>query len=179
MNVFVSMEILPNLTAITPIFSIASTETRAPVETFKKQEFEIKPIAETRAAVAVEKQYPSGEFRINETKVIYVKKDVSLLTIAQQYNIPLARIFEFNDMKEIESLAKDQLIYLQRKRKTGNSEFHIVKEGETLYDIAQEEAIRIEALLEYNQLKDHMRPATGEQLYLRSSAPAMPRLARN
>ena len=60
-----------------------------------------------------------------------------LLSIAQQYNIPLARIFEFNEIEETETLLKDQLIYLQRKRKTGNNEFHIVKPGETLQDIAQ------------------------------------------
>jgi LysM repeat protein len=125
----------------------------------------------------MKRSYPSGEFKINETRVVFVKNETSLLSVAQQFNIPLARIFEFNDMEETETLEKDQLIYLQRKRKTGNSEFHIVREGETLYEIAQEEAIRIEALLEYNQLKEGMKPAAGEQLYLRSSSPGKPRLA--
>ena len=96
--------------------------------------------------------YPSGEFKINETRVIYARKG-TFLSIAQQYNIPLARIFEFNDMEETEIVEKDQLIYLQRKRKTGNNEFHIVKPGETLHDIAQQEAIRMESLLEYNHLQ--------------------------
>ena len=98
--------------------------------------------------------------------MIYAKKGTSFLAIAQQYNVPLSRIFEFNDLQESEALAKDQLIYLQRKRKTGNNEFHIVKTGETLYDIAQEEAIRMESLLEYNQLQNNMQPAVGQQLYL-------------
>lgn len=124
-------------------------------------------------------QYYHEEFKINETRVIYAKKGTPFLTIAQQYNIPLARIFEFNDMPENETLVKDQLIYLQRKRKTGNNEFHIVKPGETLYDIAQEEAIRIESLLEYNQLQRNMRPAIGQQLYLRTKAPARPGLAKD
>ncbi len=57
-------------------------------------------------------------------------------------------------MTEQEELLSDQLIYLQRKRKTGNNEFHVVKTGETLYDIAQAEAIRAESLLEYNQLEN-------------------------
>ena len=99
--------------------------------------------------------YPSGEFKINETKVIYIQKGISFLSLAEQYNVPLSRIFEFNDMKEKEAAEKDQLIYLQRKRKTGNNEFHIVRTGETLHDIAQEEAIRIESLLEYNFLNSY------------------------
>ncbi|MEP7374882.1 MAG: glucosaminidase domain-containing protein [Chitinophagaceae bacterium] len=123
--------------------------------------------------------YPSGEFRINDTKVIYARSGTSVLSIAQQYDIPLARVFEFNELVETETLLKDQLIYLQRKRKTGNSEFHIVKPGETLQDIAQAEAIRIESLLEYNHLQNYMQPATGEQLFLRRKAPATPKLAKN
>lgn len=122
--------------------------------------------------------YPLGEFKINDTRVIYVKKETPLLMIAQQYSIPLARIFEFNDMKETETLDKDQLVFLQRKKKTGNNEFHIVRPGETVQDIAQTEAVRLETLLGLNQLKAYMQPATGEQLYLRAKAPAMPRLVK-
>lgn len=124
-------------------------------------------------------EYPSGEFKINDTKVIYAKNGTPVLTIAQQYNIPLARIFDFNDMEETETLQGDQLVFLQRKRKTGENEFHVVKKGETLRDIAQQEAIRMESLLEYNHLQTYMQPAAGEQLFLRRKAPAMPRLEKN
>jgi len=102
-----------------------------------------------------------------------------LLSIAQQFDIPLARILDFNEMSESETLLKDELIYLQRKRKTGNNEFHVVRQGETLRAIAQEEAIRMESLLEYNHLQSYMQPAAGEQLYLKSKSPAMPRLAKS
>ena len=136
-------------------------------------------VAVVEKTTEVKPRYPSGEFRINDTRVIFAKNGSSLLSIAQQYNIPLARILDFNELHETETLSKDQLVYLQRKRKTGNNEFHVVKPGETLQDIAQEEAIRKESLLEYNHLQGYMQPATGEQLYLRKKAPAMPRLAKN
>jgi len=55
---------------------------------------------------------------------------------------------------------------------------HPTKEA-LLHDIAQEEAIRMESLLEYNHLQSYMQPAAGEQLYLKSKAPAMPRLAKS
>jgi hypothetical protein len=137
-----------------------------------------KTTADPNAVVLEEEpSYPSGEFRINETKVVYGRKGMPVLTIAQQYHIPLARIFEFNEMPEIEILEKDQLIYLQRKRRTGEHEFHIVKPGETLTDIARKEAIRLESLLEYNYLGNaQTRPAVGEQLYLHKKAPGMPKL---
>jgi LysM repeat protein len=120
--------------------------------------------------------YPSGEFKINETRVIYAKEGTSLLSIATQYNIALARLVEFNELKQMETLDKDQLIYLQRKRKTGAHEFHVVRSWDTLTDIAQEEGIRLDTLLEYNYLNGRSRPAVGEQLYLMAKAPAQPRL---
>ena len=120
--------------------------------------------------------YPYGEFKINDTRVVFVSKGTPFLSIAIKYNVPLSRIFEFNDMSHKEATEKDQLIYLMRKRKTGNNEFHTVKAGESLYDIAQEEAIRIESLLEYNHLSPGQKPAIGEKLYLRTKASGQPQL---
>ena len=68
------------------------------------------------------------------------------------------------------------MIYLQRKRKIGAEEFHLVQEGETVYDIAQIEAIRLESLLEYNLLKKNMQPAVGEKLNLKWKVSQMPKL---
>jgi LysM repeat protein len=121
--------------------------------------------------------YPAGEFRINDTKVVLVKKGTSFLSIAKQYDIDLSKIYEFNEIVRTEVCEKDQLIYLQRKRKTGNAEFHIVKPGETLHDIAQQEAIRLESLRELNWLKEDDKPAIGEKLSLKSKSLSIPRLA--
>ncbi|HZF63120.1 MAG TPA: LysM peptidoglycan-binding domain-containing protein, partial [Chitinophagaceae bacterium] len=65
---------------------------------------------------------------------------------------------------------------IQRKRKSGEKDVHTVLDGETLHHIAQSEGIRLESLLAYNFLKPDMQPRTGEQLYLKSHAPSMPRL---
>ncbi|MFN8290355.1 MAG: glucosaminidase domain-containing protein [Chitinophagaceae bacterium] len=136
-----------------------------------------EPVLETAAADI--SSYPKGEFRINETKVVYVPKGTPYLVIAKEYDVDLAKLFEFNDMPRAEEVDKDRLIYLQRKRKTGLNEFHVVKQGETLLDIAQEEAIRLESLMELNWLKDGEMPAIGEQLSLMKKSSATPRLALN
>ncbi len=115
--------------------------------------------------------YPSGEFRINDTKVIYATKGTSFLAIAQQYNVPLKWLFDFNDLKEAEALEKDQLVFLQRKRRTGATQFHVVASGETMYDIAQAQGVRLDALLQMNQLAFNHQPVAGQQLYLQTTAP--------
>lgn len=151
-----------------------------------------EPVRETTAAVKTAPQpvatvqpapeqpvYPSGEFKLNETRVIWVTRGTPFLTIATEYNLQLARLFEFNELPVAEAADRDQLIFLQRKRKTGSNNLHIVKAGETLHDIAQAEAIRMESLLELNQLQRWMQPAPGQTLYLTSRAPGRPDLARS
>lgn len=127
--------------------------------------------------VRVEKKYPAGEFSINNTRVIFVKSGTSLLGIAQQFDISLGRLLDFNDIKGKDVLEKSQLVFLQRKRKVSSNEFHIVEKGETLYDISQEEGIRLESLAEYNLLKPHMIPAPGEKLNLQFRSSVRPTLA--
>ena len=120
--------------------------------------------------------YPTGEFKINETKVVYATKGTSFLAIAQKHNVQLKWLFDFNDLKETEVLEQDQLIYLQRKRRVGANQFHVVASGETLYDIAQAQGIRLDALMQLNQIPVNQQPAPGQQLYLQSPAPAAPKL---
>jgi LysM repeat protein len=128
------------------------------------------------SAVSVEANYPSEEFKINDTRVIYARKGTSYLDIAQRYEISLSRLFEFNDLKPQEVTATDQLVFVQRKRKTGEHESHVVQPGETLISIAQSEAIRLESLLDYNHLTADMQPAVGETLSLRSKTSFIPKL---
>ena len=140
-----------------------STNIPADISAFVKQQ---EPLQEIAPPPAV--NYPSGEFTINNTKVIYAKQGTSLLAIAQEREIPLSKLLEYNDMENEEVLVKNQLIYLQRKRRTGSNEVHIVANGETLHDISQAEAIRLENLLEYNKLHKSVQPAVGEKLYLQA-----------
>lgn len=132
-------------------------------------------IAETEIPRTV---YPTGEFRINDTRVVFIQKGTAYLAIARQYNVSLGRLFEFNELEEAETAAEDQLVFLQRKRKMGNEDFHVVMTGESLHDIAQQQGIRLETLQEYNWLRGDMQPAVGEKLYLKAKATAMPRLAQ-
>ncbi len=122
--------------------------------------------------------YPENEFTINNTRVVFAKAGTSLLFLAEKYNVKYSWLLDFNEIKEgTGELANDQLIYLQRKRKQGQNEFHIVQPGEDLYTISQKEGLRLESLLGYNQLSMNMKPAPGEKLYLQQQGPSRPRLA--
>jgi hypothetical protein len=123
--------------------------------------------------------YPAGEFTLNDTRVIFALEGVSILALAEQYKIKLGWLIDFNDLPSgTEVLEKNQLIFLQRKRRQSHNEYHIFEAGENLYDIAQVEALRLESMLDYNQLQKGMTPAPGEKLYLQQRAPVRPSLVQ-
>lgn len=134
-------------------------------------------VAASNEAIAPKPVYPEGVFSINETKVLFVTKGTSYLKVADEQKLSVARLFEFNDLEDGDVAKEDGLVYLQRKRKTGAAEFHTVASGETLYEIAQTEGIRLESLLGYNYLTANAQVQAGEKLYLREKAPSMPKLA--
>jgi LysM repeat protein len=76
---------------------------------------------------------------------------------------------EYNDLKQIDSLAPGQVLYIQPKRnkaETGKN-VHVVREGETMYTISQQYAIRLSALYAMNQLTPGSKLNPGTVLQLR------------
>jgi LysM repeat protein len=110
--------------------------------------------------------YPDKAFKINQVSVIWAKAGTSLLHIATEHNIPLYKVFVFNDLKETDLLAQDQLLFLGNKKAEGDKSFHLVVAGESLYDISQKEGVQLKKIKEYNPSISSETPATGIQLIL-------------
>lgn len=110
--------------------------------------------------------YPEKIFKINQVSVLWVKKGSSFLQIATENNIPLYKIFMFNDLLETDLLMQDQLIFLGNKKTEGEKTMHTVLVGETLYDICQKEGIQLKKIIEYNPSMMNMNPSVGSQLLL-------------
>jgi LysM repeat protein len=124
--------------------------------------------------------YPSGIFKINGAKVVYAEEGTSLLSLARKYKVQMSSIVLFNELpKKAALLKKDQLVYLQRKKKTGKKSFHRVKQGETLLDISQVEGIRLANLLELNKMKPGQVPRAGQKISLKNKLSKTPQLAKS
>lgn len=163
-----------NKTAIEPDQSEVSASVFADEATAVKPALAMK-VSEEKTRKTV---YPVNEvFSINDTKVIYVAAGTSLLALANNYNIALKKLLEFNELDETDILNLAQLIFLEKKSKKGTKDIHIVVANETIRDIAQEEGIQLATIMEYNGLQKGMEPASGEKVYLKYPAPSSPRLA--
>lgn len=107
---------------------------------------------------------------INGHKYINAKKGMSLLAIATSADIDLSKLLAFNDLTEDGILKNDQIIFLQKKSKTGDKDFYIVQPQESLHDIAQKNGIQIKYLLTYNELTESSVMPAEKKLYLTPTA---------
>jgi len=137
----------------------------AKVETIKKENIET-PVSKPVETSESNYNYPEGRFRINQVPAILGRKNRSYVEIAIQYNIPLYKLFEYNEIKEAILLERDQLIFLATKKKEGATSFHIVKNNSTLHEISQLEGVQLSQLKIYNpSLSDEVKSGTQVLLF--------------
>lgn len=59
-------------------------------------------------------KYPSGVFKEDGTKAVYMIAGTPFLVIAEQYKVPLARLFEWNNLTPSTEARISQVIFLER-----------------------------------------------------------------
>ena len=141
------------------------------VQTTKKEPVKIDTAkATTMTQPILPKQptynYPEVKFRINQVPVILGKENMSFIEIALKYNLPLYKLFEYNEIEASNLLERDQLIFLASKKKIGATSFHTVKYNTSLHEISQLEGVQLSALKLYNpQLTDPIKEGTQVLLF--------------
>lgn len=107
--------------------------------------------------------------RNNGVKCVFSEAGDTYGSIADEFNISVKKILEYNDLKSIRDIEPGSIIYLSKKKKKASAEFtsHTVSEGESLYRIAQKYGIRLQSLYELNQLPYNSSATVGMKLKLR------------
>lgn len=150
------------------------------VEKFNLQQYTYEAIS-TSSKVAGEvipsNNKPSEDKPINLTHIddpsimykglkgFWVGKGETLLPKALEKNIRYAKLLALNDLPD-QALQTDMFIFIEKKRKVGTEEFHIVKADENMVLIAQKEAMLLSSLYAFNNLIPGQEPETGERLTL-------------
>lgn len=109
----------------------------------------------------------------NRIQYVIVEEGDSYESLADDFDLLSWEIFRYNDLPDDANLVKGQLVYLQPKRNKAEagSEFHIMKEGETMYTISQLYGIKLKILYEMNHLVPGRNPGVGTELWLRRTKP--------
>jgi len=122
-------------------------------------------------------------FYINDAKMTYVKAGETVATIAQRTKTAVSRIVKYNELitSSNDVLTADTKVFLQEKRRNfrGKEKFHIVKTGETMYDISQSYGLCLDRLYQKNKMSNGTQPAIGESIRVRGKNRKSPKLRTN
>lgn len=109
---------------------------------------------------------------INGIPGIQAQPGDTLSTIAQAGNLSLDRLLAYNDITADHQVIPGQVYYCKSKYSRAAIHFHIAREGETWWSIAQKYGLKKAALLTKNRLRKEVPLKPGRVLWLRFIRPA-------
>lgn len=107
-----------------------------------------------------------GVTKVNNLNAFVARKGETLLEYAIKYNIRYQKLLDINDLSD-GPLPFSMYIYLEKKHLKGDHAYYIVKEQETLLQIAQTEGIQLKQLRILNKLEENEEVVPGEKLNLK------------
>lgn len=113
----------------------------------------------------------------NKLKAVKVFSKEDLATVAKQTNVSLANILKYNDLSDANTKINGQYIYLEPKHNVAKQKKHYVKKGDTMWKIAQQYGIKLDALLKLNRMQNGEEPRIGEKITLRKKNSIKPELS--
>ncbi len=107
---------------------------------------------------------------VNNSRLLIIVKDGDTYNkVADEFELNPNRFMRINDAKEHPILIPGDILYLEAKQ--GHAEkayrYHLVKQGESLWQIAQLYGIRLKRLRNMNNLPKNYQPQSGVKLRLR------------
>jgi len=106
-------------------------------------------------------------YTVNNLKLTMALKGDTWNEISRLFDISERKLYKYNDLKKGAGMVSGQMVYLEKKRKKGAASWHIVKPGETMYTISQQNGIQLKKLYKLNSMKAGSPVKQGKKLLLR------------
>lgn len=131
------------------------------------------PVLKREETIVKKKEVNKGGifFNINDLKGVQAEMCDVVVTMAYKSDISIEKFVEYNDMKVTDLIHIGQVYYIEKKNSKASVPFHVVREGETLWDISQIYAVKLENLLEYNRLESVQRLQRGRIVWMQTTRP--------
>lgn len=108
-------------------------------------------------------------FKVNGVKFVTSNSGDTYVAIADEFNLSEARVREYNEIDSNTSLSIGIRVFIESKKNKASteSETHVVQDGESMYSIAQDYAIKVESLYLLNKIPFTEGASLGQALKLR------------
>jgi len=116
----------------------------------------------------------SGDFNLrlevaNGVHFVRVVKGDTFYGLEKKMGVSRSKLLKYNELPKNYILQVDQILYFHKKRNKAarGYNFHRVKDGESLYDIAQLYCVKLKKLRKYNGFSRRQKVSAGDKVYLR------------
>jgi len=105
----------------------------------------------------------------NGVHFIKVIKGDTFYALEKKMGVSRSKLLKYNELPKDYILSIDQILYFHSKRNKAarGYNFHLVKAGESLYDIAQLYCVKLKKIRKYNSFSRKHEVAEGDRVYLR------------
>lgn len=114
-------------------------------------------------------------YLVNGVRAVKAKAGEDPFTFAFEYNIDYLHVLAFNDLSSGEKFKEGEFVFLQPKKSKGEERLYVVKNEESMRDIAQKLGIRLKDLYYKNLMSGNDQPMAGEELYLQDKRATAPK----
>jgi flagellum-specific peptidoglycan hydrolase FlgJ/LysM repeat protein len=102
----------------------------------------------------------------NDLPALYAEKGATVKTIAMANDLKAKHIYRFNELPKGSEIKEGDIVYLKPKRRRGSVAKHVVKKGESMYQISQSYGIKLKHLYKKNRMLAGSQPNAGETIYM-------------
>ena len=107
----------------------------------------------------------------NKNYYLYARRGDTFRSIGQEIGISYKKIAKYNERGKNDPLQEGEIIWLKKKQKRAPKDYkgrlHYVRQGESMYSIAQTYGIRLKSLYKMNRLQPDYELRIGDALRLR------------
>lgn len=119
-------------------------------------------------SLRIEETSPHRIYSYNKNYYIRARKGDTFRSLSQEMGVSRRNLAKYNELDKNYTLKEGDIIYLKKKRTKATKEYkhrlHTVRNGESLYSIAQLYGIRLSSLYKKNHLPDDYSIRVGDQL---------------
>jgi LysM repeat protein len=125
--------------------------------------------AKDRPAVVGQQLHPIKIY--NKNYYLYARRGDTFKSIGEEIGISYRKIAKYNERDKKDALQEGEIIWLKKKQTKAPKEYkgrlHYVRQGESMYSIAQTYGIRLKSLYKLNRLSPDYDLRVGDALRLR------------
>ena len=131
-----------------------------------------------KSSATISKSYKAGNYTfstINNVRTTTALGGETLAELAARTGSDIEELMEYNEGYGYRTIImnKGDIVYFSKKKRSfkGDLEYHVYKDGETMFLVSQMYGIKMDNLYAKNKMPKGSEPLSGSRLYLKKTAP--------